>query len=150
LASFGKDRYKLVQDKPPVADWHCPSLFNVHIGQAHGFSRRLIVRELDIGFRIFPHSLVQVLNDIGRIDDLPDLLGKIKIGGEILPIFPTGFNSMPLFVSPFSCQGFQGSPGGCSLGHPIDLFEIGTARRVSIKHGLSLNGIPVFSSVRPA
>ncbi len=112
--------------EPPILDGHAPFFLDVHQCQVDRLLSSQVIGELDFGFDILTDTPVDVLNGIGRIDNLADFQRESKIAGQVFPVITPGQNRMFILGLPFTGEALQGMLGGILIGSGIDFLKVHT------------------------
>lgn len=94
-------------DLPPILTMACPFFRDVHHRQIQHFQQSVIGRKYGPGFCDFPQLTVESLDHVGRVDQAPDRLRLLEIGGQIRPVIFPRFRNLRIFSAPFPVKVLQ-------------------------------------------
>ena len=95
------------------------------IKQVQHFEQVFIRGKDSLGFGHFPELAVKTLNGVGSIDQPPKLLGILKVGTEVRPVFPPGLGDFGIFLVPTLHEDIQSGQGRLLVHSGTDRFQIG-------------------------
>lgn len=74
--------------------------------------------------RVLPDLAVQVFNQVGGVDDLPDFNGEVKEDGQLFPVVLPAFDSLPILAAPLGFHGLQASLSSLPCGCRVDVLHV--------------------------
>ena len=91
---------ELSQNHVPVSTTRRPVLDNFPAGKIEHFTQGIIVGKAGLVFGDLPELAVQVLDDIGRVYDFPNLGGICEKGAQNIPILLPAFDAGGILFAP--------------------------------------------------
>ena len=108
------DRHLSV-DQTPVLSPSGPLFGNIHHSQIQHFEQTVIGGEDGFGLGHLAQLAVKSLNDVGGIDQPPDLLEILEVDAQVGPVVTPGLEDFGVyFLSQRSTKTFRASRAACS------------------------------------
>jgi len=81
-----QEHHQLPYYNTPIAYRHRPFLGNLLDGQKHGLLHGVVGRVVRLGLGELAQHPVEPLHRVGGIDQSPDFLGVLEVGGQFRPV----------------------------------------------------------------
>ena len=88
----------------PVLPAAGPLFRDVDHRQIQHFEKAVIGRKHGFRLGYLPELTVEAFNRVGRIDQPPKFLRKLKISAEICPVIPPRLRDLRIFLVPVFCE----------------------------------------------
>ena len=109
---------------PPVSDRHRPFFGDVADRQVENLENSLIVGKQSPVLDDFAEAVIERLDRIGRVNDLPDLFRELKHGNNLRPVRPPGFGDQLVLAVPFLSEQMQLALGLFGGRRAIDQLQV--------------------------